>query len=405
MRDCLTNGNQTVCKSYGEKQVTERPTRGSSGITVDVQRLHKVYRGNARKGHPDVLAVDDVDLTVREGELVVLLGPSGCGKTTLLRCIAGLERPASGEIMINDRVVYSSKNGTYVPPEDRRIGMMFQSYALWPHMTVFQNVAYPLASLTGYDKETTRARVQEVLTNLGVAGLDHRYPGELSGGQQQRVALARALVGSPSVLLFDEPLSNVDAKVRRRLRAQLRELKQQTSFAGVYVTHDQEEAMELADTLAVMENGKIRQLAPSREVYTRPASIYVADFVGEINRWKGRVESAANGVAEISTELGRFTVADVSASVSRDSTGWLAIRPERVGLTQAGGVADDKTHRFRGKVRDAIYFGARFEYRVAMAGTEITAWLSDETQHNFQPRAGDEIDVILPKDSVRWLAE
>jgi ABC-type Fe3+/spermidine/putrescine transport system ATPase subunit len=219
------------------------------------------------------------------------------------------------------------------------------------------------------------------------------------------VALARALVGSPSVLLFDEPLSNVDAKVRRRLRAQLRELKQQTSFAGVYVTHDQEEAMELADTLAVMENGKIRQLAPSREVYTRPASIYVADFVGEINRWKGRVESAANGVAEISTELGRFTVADVSASVSRDSTGWLAIRPERVGLTQAGGVADDKTHRFRGKVRDAIYFGARFEYRVAMAGTEITAWLSDETQHNFQPRAGDEIDVILPKDSVRWLAE
>jgi iron(III) transport system ATP-binding protein len=270
---------------------------------------------------------------------------------------------------------------------------------------VFQNVAYPLASLTGYDKETTRARVQEVLTNLGVAGLDHRYPGELSGGQQQRVALARALVGSPSVLLFDEPLSNVDAKVRRRLRAQLRELKQQTSFAGVYVTHDQEEAMELADTLAVMENGKIRQLAPSREVYTRPASIYVADFVGEINRWKGRVESAANGVAEISTELGRFTVADVSASVSRDSTGWLAIRPERVGLTQAGGVADDKTHRFRGKVRDAIYFGARFEYRVAMAGTEITAWLSDETQHNFQPRAGDEIDVILPKDSVRWLAE
>jgi iron(III) transport system ATP-binding protein len=391
-----------------EKKVTgnEGPNRRRGGITVDVQRLRKIYRGNARKGHPDVLAVDDVDLTVREGELVVLLGPSGCGKTTLLRCIAGLERPASGEIRINDRVVYSSNSGTYVAPEDRRIGMMFQSYALWPHMTVFQNVAYPLASLTGYDKDSTRARVLEILDNLGVAGLDHRYPGELSGGQQQRVALARALVGSPSVLLFDEPLSNVDAKVRRRLRAQLRELKKQTSFAGVYVTHDQEEAMELADTLAVMENGKIRQLAPSRDVYTRPASIYVADFVGEINRWKGRVESAANRVAEVSTELGRFTVGDIPVSVARDTTGWLAIRPERVRLGAAGGASDDGSYRFRGKVHDAIYFGARSEYRIAVAGTEITAWLSDgDATHTLRPHSGDEVDVILPKDSVQWLPE
>jgi iron(III) transport system ATP-binding protein len=398
--------HRTVCVTDRENKVTgnERPNRGQAGITVDVQRLRKIYRGG--KGHPDVLAVDDVDLTVREGELVVLLGPSGCGKTTLLRCIAGLERPASGQITINDRVVYSSANGTYVPPEDRRIGMMFQSYALWPHMTVFQNVAYPLASLTGYDKESTRARVQEILGNLGVAGLDHRYPGELSGGQQQRVALARALVGSPSVLLFDEPLSNVDAKVRRRLRAQLRELKQQTSFAGVYVTHDQEEAMELADTLAVMENGKIRQLAPSHEVYTRPASIYVADFVGEINRWKGRVESAAGGNADVLTELGRFIVGDVPTSVSRDNTGWLVIRPERVSLALAGGAGDDTSYRFRGTVRDAIYFGARFEYRIAMAGSEITAWLPDDAiAQSLKLRAGDEVDVMLPKDSVRWLPE
>jgi len=383
----------------------ERPNRGQPGITVDVRKLQKIYRGNIRKGHSDVLAVNDVDLAVREGELVVLLGPSGCGKTTLLRCIAGLERPVSGEIRINDRVVYSSQSGTYVPPEDRRIGMMFQSYALWPHMTVFQNVSYPLASLSGYDKETTRARVQDVLSDLGVAGLDHRYPGELSGGQQQRVALARALVGSPSVLLFDEPLSNVDAKVRRRLRAQLRELKQQTSFAGVYVTHDQEEAMELADTLAVMENGKIRQLAPSHEVYTRPASIYVAGFVGEINSWKGRIESAANGTADISTEFVRFTVGDVPASVGRGGTGWLVIRPEHVGLVATGSGTTENVHRFPGVVRDAIYFGARFEYRIAMAGTEITAWISDDSTQHLRPRVGDAVDVILPKDSVRWLPE
>jgi iron(III) transport system ATP-binding protein len=283
--------------------------------------------------------------------------------------------------------------------------MMFQSYALWPHMTVFQNVSYPLASLSGYDKETTRARVQDVLSDLGVAGLDHRYPGELSGGQQQRVALARALVGSPSVLLFDEPLSNVDAKVRRRLRAQLRELKQQTSFAGVYVTHDQEEAMELADTLAVMENGKIRQLAPSHEVYTRPASIYVAGFVGEINSWKGRVESAANGTADISTEFVRLTVGDVPASVGRGGTGWLVIRPEHVGLVATGSGTTENVHRFPGVVRDAIYFGARFEYRIAMAGTEITAWISDDSTQHLRPRVGDAVDVILPKDSVRWLPE
>ena len=380
---------------------TRNGASAASGTTVEVRSLRKTFRGNVKKGAADVHAVDNVDLKVREGELVVLLGPSGCGKTTLLRSIAGLERPDSGEVKITGRTVYSSNDGVYVPPEDRRIGMMFQSYALWPHMTVFQNVAYPLTSLKGYDKDSIRARVLDLLQKLGVGGLDHRFPGELSGGQQQRVALARALVGSPSLLLFDEPLSNIDAKVRRRLRAQLRELKQQTNFAGVYVTHDQEEAMELADTLAVMENGKIRQLATSREVYNKPASIYVADFVGEINRWKGRVERIADGAADVSTEFGTVTVHGIEPSVSKGASGWVVIRPERVSVVAAGnGAGGMNGPHFPGVVKDSIYFGARYELRVDMGHSEVTAWMADAASTR-----GDRVEVVLAKDSIQWLSE
>ncbi|RZA13144.1 MAG: ABC transporter ATP-binding protein, partial [Lysobacteraceae bacterium] len=251
---------------------------------VEVRNLTRRYRGKGAGGQASVVtAVDDVSLSVRAGELVVLLGPSGCGKTTLLRSVAGLDRPDAGTIQINGRSVFNAGANLFVPPEDRHIGMMFQSYALWPHMTVAQNVAYPLASSRGR-AETFAPQVAAMLDKLGVSGLGHRYPGELSGGQQQRVALARALIASPSVILFDEPLSNVDAKVRRRLRAELRELKARTNFAGIYVTHDQEEAMELADTLVVMDSGRIRQSDAPRHVYAHPASLYVAEFVGEMNR-------------------------------------------------------------------------------------------------------------------------
>jgi len=374
---------------------------GGSDAIVSVSGLTKTYPGD-RKGHGGVLAVDAVDLAVRRGELVVLLGPSGCGKTTLLRCIAGLEQPAQGEIRINGRTVYSSRDRVFVAPEHRHIGMMFQSYALWPHMTVFQNVAYPLASLGGLGKDEVRARVAGVLERLGVAGLDHRYPGELSGGQQQRVALARALVGSPSVMLFDEPLSNIDAKVRRRLRRELRELKAQADFSGIYVTHDQEEAMELADTLAVMENGRITQLASGREVYEHPASLYVAEFVGEINRVQGRVETIAGDGATVSTPLGSLPVAGMHAGARPGDAGWLTIRPERIAVAPAGSAPGDGGPRFSGIVRDAIYFGARQELRFEIAGIAMTAWTAGRGPMGAPVRQGDAIDVILPGDGVRW---
>ncbi len=364
---------------------------------VQVTGLRKIYRSAGRAG---VVAVDGVDLNVREGELLVLLGPSGCGKTTLLRSVAGLEMPDEGEITIGGRRVFSSPKRLNLAPEQRRIGMMFQSYALWPHMTVYQNVAYPLSAEARVSRGEVQARVQDLLTKLGVAGFDHRYPGELSGGQQQRVALARALVASPSVILFDEPLSNVDARVRRRLRAQLRELKHQTRFAGIYVTHDQEEAMELADTLAVMEHGKIRQMASSHEVYTRPASLYVAGFVGEINRWAGRVESVIGETAVVSTAFGTFTVGRLGAQTG--AQGWLVIRPERIRI-RVPGSSPANVAALRGTVQEATYFGSRCEIRVDVGQESIMAWMFDVDATSNYPAPGEEVDVLPEPGSLQWL--
>lgn len=377
--------------------------RSGLGTAVQVTRLTKVYR---TRGHAGVVAVDGIDLRVCEGELLVLLGPSGCGKTTLLRSIAGLETPDRGDIVIGGRQVFDSDKRRNLPPEERRIGMMFQSYALWPHMTVFQNVAYPLDSLGRADRGDVQAKVQEVLTRLGVSGFDHRYPSELSGGQQQRVALARALVASPSVILFDEPLSNVDARVRRRLRAQLRELKQQTHFAGIYVTHDQEEAMELADTLAVMEHGRIRQMGTSHEVYRRPTSLYVAGFVGEINRWKARIESVHGASAVVSTGIGTFRVGSLGEGVRPGAEGWLVIRPERVKVLPLSDADPDReSHCFRGRVKESTYFGARCEIRVDVAGHDVMAWMFDVDSSCLYPVPGEEVQVRPEETSLQWLSE
>ena len=398
-------------KTETSRRYVARPNREEDILTaatsphgndtiVRVSHLTKTYDGG--RGRNAVLAVNDVDLDVKRGELVVLLGPSGCGKTTLLRCVAGLEKPVHGEIRINGRTVYSSHDKTYVVPEQRRIGMMFQSYALWPHMTVFQNVAYPLAS-AGMDKDTMRERVLEVLDRLGVGGMEQRFPSELSGGQQQRVALARALVGSPSVILFDEPLSNIDAKVRRKLRRELRDLKMQTGFSGIYVTHDQEEAMELADTLAVMENGRIVQLATARQVYEHPKSIYVAEFVGEINRLQGRLESVSNSQATVSTPLGPLPVQGLPATAKSGDSGWVVIRPESVAVEaphSASPLAPEAGARFTGTVQDAIYFGAKQELHLDVRGVPIPAWAAGTA---WTGGHGDAVAVTLPAASLQWI--
>jgi iron(III) transport system ATP-binding protein len=231
--------------------------------------------------------------------------------------------------------------------------------------------------------------------------MEERFPSELSGGQQQRVALARALIGRPSVILFDEPLSNVDAKVRRRLRQQLRDLKQETRFSGIYVTHDQEEAMELADRLAVMDTGRIAQLGTSREVYERPNSLYVAGFVGEVNQWPAEIMSTNGATAVARTSFGDFSVG--ASNVAVGAKGSLAIRPERVRLVAPGTNAASADPRARGTVREIVFLGARCEARIALKGAEAMAWIFEAVTQTSPLNQGAEVDVMFEAANLQWL--
>ncbi|MGE0136925.1 MAG: ABC transporter ATP-binding protein [Ilumatobacteraceae bacterium] len=266
-------------------------------------RLRNVCKTFRRHGGELVQAVDDISLDVAAGEFVVLLGPSGCGKTTLLRSVAGLEHPDSGEIDIVGQSVFSSARHRNLPPQKRPVSMVFQSYALWPHMTVSQNVGYPL-SVRKVQRSEVRERVAAVLKAVGLEHLGSQHPSQLSGGQQQRIALARALVAGDQVVLFDEPLSNVDAKVRELLRVELLSMQAEFGFAALYVTHDQQEAMELANRIAVLNGGRVEQLASPTEVYAHPATRMVAEFVGKANVVAGDIVSTEGREATISTSIG-----------------------------------------------------------------------------------------------------
>jgi iron(III) transport system ATP-binding protein len=250
-------------------------------VQVHVTGLNKIFYGRRGKS---VHVLKDINLEIAKGELLVLLGPSGCGKTTLLRCLVGLEQPTMGRVDLGKQTVVDAERGVYVSPNDRDVSMVFQNYALWPHMKVSQNVAYPLKARKKR-KELESGRVEEVLKIVQCDHLADRYPPELSGGQQQRVSLARALAPNPTLLLLDEPLSNLDALLRIELRAQLRHLHRTLRFTGVYVTHDQEEALALASRVVVMKAGEIEQIGRPDDVYGRPATEYVADFLGFRNKF------------------------------------------------------------------------------------------------------------------------
>ncbi|HVV08265.1 ABC transporter ATP-binding protein [Amycolatopsis sp.] len=272
--------------------------------SIRISAAHKHFR---RGDGSTVRAVDGVGLTVAAGEFVVLLGPSGCGKTTLLRSIAGLETLDEGTVEVHGRTLFDRARRINLPPERRQVGMMFQSYALWPHLSVAQNVAYPLRAQKVARAEATR-RVAEILDVVGIGELRGQYPAQISGGQQQRVALARALACAHDVVLFDEPLSNVDARVRDHLRTELARLHRELGFTAVYVTHDQDEALSLATRVTVLRNGKVAQSAPPREVYERPANPYVARFMGTANEIPGRVlESFSDGRVVVRAGFGPVT--------------------------------------------------------------------------------------------------
>jgi spermidine/putrescine ABC transporter ATP-binding subunit len=334
-----------------------------------------------------VAAVDRVTLEIRDGELFTLLGPSGCGKTTLLRLIAGFYRPDAGTLLFGERVV------TELPPHARNIGMVFQNYALWPHMTVFQNVAYGL-KLRGLAGDALGARVAEGLRKVNLVGLEGRFPGQLSGGQQQRVALARALVLSPDILLLDEPLSNLDAKIRVQVRAEIRKLQRELGITTVYVTHDQEEALSLSDRVAVMRDGRVLQVGAPRDLYERPETRFVADFVGTNNLVPGTAVADEAGSLVVDTALGRIR-ARATAGVQPGEPVILAVRPENLAVSGAPGDGA-QTNRVSGRIALASYLGNTLRYDVETGGGPLLkADIRDPWHHEALP-VGAEVMLTFP---------
>ena len=336
---------------------------------VQVTGLHKFYRA------PDgdsVRAVDDITLSLSKGEFMVLLGPSGCGKTTLLRCIAGLETPQEGRIEVGGRTVFSSAERVNVPSYKRNLSMVFQSYALWPHMTVFDNIAYPLrATVRGRPpKAEIRARTEKLMEIVGIPHLAKRYPSQISGGQQQRVALCRALVADSDVVLFDEPLSNVDARVRERLRIQLLLLQRELGFAALFVTHDRQEALVLAHSIAVLESGKVAQLGAPRDVYTSPVSRYVAEFMGPTNRLQGTLRAGSGPVRTLDTEAGPVSGIPIGAAAEAEAGRELIAiwRPE---ATVIGDGPGEQDNQWKVVAQESVFSGSYMEHIFSAGKTTL----------------------------------
>jgi ABC-type Fe3+/spermidine/putrescine transport system ATPase subunit len=358
---------------------------------------------DVRKTFGSTLAVDDVSLSIAPGEVFTLLGPSGCGKSTTLRIVAGLEEPDAGEVLLDGRVIASGTRGFSLPPERRDLGMVFQSYAIWPHMTVFENVAFPL-QLRGMPKALVQAKVEHVLELVGLGGMGSRGATDLSGGQQQRVALARAIVYEPRLLLLDEPLSNLDAKLREHMRIELRALQQRLGIAVLFVTHDQAEAMVLSDRIAVMQSGQLEQVGSPVALYERPASPFVRDFLGRVLTLEVSLASAER--AEVPGEAG--VIFQLPPGCSRVSDGRdgassklvLAWRPENVSIEpdSAPGV-----NRLSATIESAAYLGERIEYGVRTAGGRSMLVVSTR-QQRYAPGAlvGLRVDT---SEATLWAGE
>jgi iron(III) transport system ATP-binding protein len=331
---------------------------------INATNLRKVYLDRSK----EVSAVDGVSFTVPAGKLFTLLGPSGCGKTTTLRCIAGLETPTTGEIAIGNSVVYDANRGISVPPNKRRIGMVFQSYAIWPHMTVFQNVYYPLKS-RGFSRPDARERARRALETVGLLELEDRPAPRLSGGQQQRVALARALAGNPEVLLLDEPLSNLDAKLREEMRSGIRSLQKRIQITSLYVTHDQIEALTISDQIAVMQAGKIVEIGSPRDIYIRPKTRFAANFIGMTNIIPGQIEGGGAAVVTVKVPFGEIRCG--SNTVGSSNNVLVLVRPESLRLST---VAPASTHNtWSGELKEKIFLGDFLDCEITCDGYSLRA--------------------------------
>jgi iron(III) transport system ATP-binding protein len=355
---------------------------------LDLQRLTKTFGGGS------VRAVDDASIAIQKGELVTLLGPSGCGKTTTLRMIAGFELPDSGRIVLDGRDISTT------PPNQRDTAMVFQSYAIFPHLSVDENIAYGLRVKRLANAEVRR-RVDQIAEIAGLGDLLGRQPNQLSGGQQQRVALARALVMEPKVLLFDEPLSNLDARLRVQMREQIRSLQQRFAITAVYVTHDQAEAMALSDRIVVMNRGQIEQAAAPTETYARPATRFVADFIGQANFLPATVESAEDGMARVLV-LGQSARAEVQAG-ARYAPGdsvTVVVRPEGLDLSTAA-----PSNGLVGEIERAVYLGAVAEYGVTVDGQPPLTVALHGPRARQPHRPGERVSLRLLEDAAYVLPE
>ncbi|MDO4690515.1 MAG: ABC transporter ATP-binding protein [Fusobacterium sp.] len=328
------------------------------------------------KSFGNVKVLQEFNQKFEDGEFITLLGPSGCGKTTMLRLIAGFEKPSSGEIYIGDKLVSSDKD--FVPPEKRGIGMVFQSYAVWPHMNVFDNIAYPL-KIQKLAKDEIEKRVLEVLKIVHLEQYRDRFPSELSGGQQQRVALGRALVAQPEILLLDEPLSNLDAKLREEMRYEIKEITKKLKITVIYVTHDQIEAMTMSDRIVLINKGEVQQVASPQDIYSKPSNMFVANFVGKVDFFKGRVENDRillnNGNGQSLANTSKFKGNVV-----------VAIRPENAILAEDGEIV--------GRVFSKFYLGDSNDLRVEIGKGNILRVIARASTYNTL-KEGDEVRIKI----------
>ncbi len=370
---------------------------------VSFLRIQNLY-----KSFGQVAAVNRINLEISEGEFFTLLGSSGCGKTTTLRMVGGLEKPDSGEIHLGGQCLVSPAKSLFIKPEKRNMGMVFQSYALWPHMTVFENVVYPL-KLRGIKGRDAERKVADVLGLVGLAGLEERQAPALSGGQQQRVALARALVFSPKVLLLDEPLSNLDAQLREEMRRELKLLQQRVNITVIFVTHDQIEALSLSDRIAIMKFGVLEQVGTPEDVYFKPATPFVRDFLGKTFLLPGKVSGLSD--QQVNVEVQGATTAHLvlpSSNVISAVKGFpavgqgvmVAIRPEQVNLSVVR--QEGRTNIVEARLEAVLFLGDRYEYTVTL-GSEMRVLVSPVSQGL---KSGDKVSLELkPEGMTLWQRE
>ncbi len=356
---------------------------------LTLSNIVKVY-GRGRHQH---LALKGLDLHVEEGEFFTLLGPSGCGKTTALRCIAGLEVPSSGEICIGGAPVYSSERRLRIPAEKRDVAMVFQSYAVWPHMSVAQNVGFPL-DVQGLDAAQKKRRIQETLELVGLSAMANRPATDLSGGQQQRVSIARAIIRGSKILLLDEPLSNLDAELRVQMRNELRELQQLLGVTTIFVTHDQEEAISMSDRIAVFNHGELVEVGRPIDLYLRPRKPFTATFLGlaELLPCTLLETEGQGGTALVKASFGEVRASRVDACQGHDAR--LLIRPEHIVLQPAASAQHGQANSYRGIVKKAAFAGRYIDYQIQL-GRDTIAAQAPSTQFH---QVGDEVAVHMPAD-------